>query len=224
MGREEAREKFAAAVDRVALPPLSDIARFAQALTTPAAVARQYFSFWRGPIDDARAQRIVDFLMFDLRVEGFGRRAVDQFALERGAQLDEEARGLLDAWSASPYRLYVVERWSGGFVHCADALTPERGGIEVLPLRGGGPLSEGKPIALRALACAGGYFSTGSPTQFGDRSAAEVAAAIKGRHLDYVRRQRIIGIDEFLKVQPTALDEEAALGAPASIIIPGRPR
>ena len=221
MGREEEREQFAAVVDRVALPTLSELARFAQRLAPPDAVARQYFSFWRGRVDDARAQRVIDFLMFDLRLEGFGRRAIEQFALERGAQLGEEERRLLARWEQSGYRLYSVDRWSGGFVRCTDALATERGSIEVLPLHGRGP-REGSPIALRALACANGYFSAGYPTEFGRRSAIDVVNAVKGRHLDFVRRQRIVGLEDFLRMQPTVLDEEAAVDDRASIIVPGR--
>mgnify|MGYP001227085995 CR=1 FL=1 len=224
MGKEEKRADFARAVDQTALPLLLELARFAQAKPGPLeSVARRFFPFWSGPLDERRGARVVDFLMFDFRNGGYGRRAIDEFLIQRGAGLPDEARTMLTRWSDATQRLYAVERWSGGFITCSDALA---GGaaIEVLPLRSEGARSEGRPVGLRALACGVAYFCTGRPLEFDVRGTDEVRAAVRARHLTYVRTKRIAGIDEFLRADPTALDEEAALGGrTSSIILPGLP-
>ena len=60
----------------------------------------------------------------------------------------------------------------------------------------------------------------GRPTTFGARTVEDVAQGVRARHIEYVRVKRIVGMDDFLRLAPTALDEEAA-PAPASIIVPG---
>jgi hypothetical protein len=37
-----------------------------------------------------------------------------------------------------------------------------------------------------------------------------------------VRRERIVGLEEFLRLESTAFDEEAATGSRSTIIVPGR--
>jgi hypothetical protein len=79
----------------------------------------------------------------------------------------------------------------------------------------------GDAFALRALPIAGGHFCAGRPQQFSGRAAGDVTEAIRARHLRFVRTQRIVGIDEFLRIAPKALDEEAAqAGGASSIILP----
>lgn len=221
MGHEMERTRFADAVDRIALPLLSEVARLAQRFgPSPDAVARRHFSFWHGALDEDRAARIIDFLMFDIRLEGYGRRAIDQFIVEQSARRTPAELQMLDAWSTSTFRLYAVTRWSGGFVTCKDALAEDGPPIEVLPLRGREPIPQGRALALRALACADGYFCTGRLLQF-NSSVDGVAAAIRLRHLDHVRRERIVSFDDFLRAQPTVFDEEAAGGATSALIVPG---
>jgi hypothetical protein len=233
LGHEAEHDAYAAALERSVLPLLSDLARFAEAATRQPleAVARKDFPFWRGPLDDAMAARVVDHLMFDLRHERFGRTAIDQYVLERANALSEQSRALLKAWQGATQRLYRVESWSAGFLQCTDLLGDASGSISVWPLgRNAGLVAEGSPVALRALATNSDpdahdvrFVCLGRPTQFGQRSAEQVAAAIRQRHLDFVRSKRIVGIDEFLRIAPTVLDEEAAAaGAPTSgIILPG---
>lgn len=225
MGHEEEREAIAATIDRTALPLLSEVARSTERYAPrPDSIAREFFPFWRGPLDDAKAARLMDFEIFDFVLPGLGRRGVEQFMAERGERLTDAERAMVDEWSAAAFRLYVVESWSGGFVRCNDALAEDGAVIDVLPLRGRGPIGEGSPIALRALASSGGaFFCTTSPLQFGDRSSTDVIEAIRARHLDFVRRRKIVGIEDFLRVAPTALDEEAAIGASMGrIIVPSR--
>lgn len=226
MGREAERAAIAAAVDHRTLPLLSEIARSAERYAPrPDALAREFFPFWRGSLDQNRTARLVDFEIFDLILPGLGRRGVEQFIAERGDRLNDAERTMAQPWSAADFRLYLVEGWSGGFVRCTDALADgaASGPIEVLPLRGRGPIPEGAPVAFRALAVDGAYFCTTQPLPFGGRPAADVVDAVRGRHLDFVRRRKIVSIDDFLRAAPTTLDEEAATGAPEGrIIVPSR--
>jgi len=223
MGKEEERAAFGRLAEETALPLLSELARFAErAAPGPLeTVARQFFPFWTGRLDAIKGARVLDFLIFDFRREGYGRRAIDEFSIERAARLCDAARATLARWSEAAYRLYVVDGWSAGFTACVDAFA---GGpaIDVLALRGGASLTPGRPVALRALACGAGALCTGKPLEFGERGADEVREAIRSRHLAYVRTERIAGIDEFFRAQPTAIDEEAAVGGQTSrIIVPG---
>ena len=230
LGHEAEHDKYAAELERHVLPLLAEIARFAEAATRRPleAVARDAFPFWRRPLDDAMAARVVDYLIFNHRHERFGRTALDQFLLERSYRLDEKRRALLTSWQGTTQRLYRVDGWSAGFLRCGDLLTEEQRSISVWPLgRNAGLVSENSPVALRALSLErvpelGHFISLGRPTQFGGRSAEQALAAIRQRHLDFVRSQRIVSIDEFLRLAPTALDEEAApVGASSGIILPG---
>ena len=233
LGREAEHDANAAALERVVLPQLASLARFAETATRQPleAVARTAFPFWRGRLDEAMTTRVVDYLMFDVRHERFGRTAIDQYVLERGHALGEQARAVVTSWQTATRRLYRVDGWSAGFLLCTDALAEDLRPISVWPVgRSAGVVSDGAPVALRALSIeaaeefkAGQYVCVGRPTQFGARSVDDVIAGIKRRHLDFVRTQRIVSIDDFLRLAPTALDEEAAAAAvPASgIIVPG---
>ena len=225
LGREEGRDAFARLVRERALPLLESLAKFAEeSVRAPlATVASREFPFWRGGLDEQRAARVLDYLMFDYRPAGIGRRTVDEFAIQRGPQLNADQQALLENWSASTTRIYAVKDWSGGFVRCRDVLADPPVTIEVMQLQGRRPLPEGQVVALRALPLGDRYFCVGEPLQFGARSADEVASAIRARHLDYVRRRRIMGIDEFLRVEPKVVDEEAFAGSRASGIILARP-
>jgi hypothetical protein len=224
LGREAEHDAFAAALEGHALPLLSRLAKFAEnAMQAPLdAVARKEFAFWRGALDDAMASRVVDHLMFDVRLERYGRTAIDQFVLEQSHQLGEDERAMLAAWGEEHRRLYRVDGWAAGFLTCTDAFSEQPRQITVWPLgRGAGLIAEGAPVALRALAAAGAFMCVGRPTAFGSRSVEDVAQAMRARHVDFVRSKRIVGLDEFLRVAPTALDEEATPALSAGIIVPG---
>ncbi|MBV8282646.1 MAG: hypothetical protein JO347_11385, partial [Candidatus Eremiobacteraeota bacterium] len=106
--------------------------------------------------------------------------------------------------------------------HCTDLLADEPAQIEVWPLgREAGVVPDAAAAALRALPALEKHICIGKPATFGARGAADVQAAVRGRHLDYVRSQRIVGIDDFLRAAPTALDEEAASAPSSGIIMPG---
>ena len=230
LGHEAEHDAYAVELERVVLPLLAEVARFAEAATRRPleAVAREAFPFWRRALDDAMAARVVDYLIFDHRHEHFGRTALAQFLLERSYRLDEKSRALLTSWQDTTQRLYRVDGWSAGFLQCSDLLAEERRSISVWPLgRNAGIVTEGSPVALRALSLEsvpelGHFICLGRPTQLRGRSAEQAVVAIRQKHLDFVRSQRIVGIDEFLRLAPTALDEEAAAAATGSgIIVPG---
>jgi hypothetical protein len=118
--------------------------------------------------------------------------------------------------------LYRVDGWSGGSFRCADLLVEAAHTIDVWPLgRETGTIADGVPVALRALPALERYICIGRPTTFGARSVSDVQGAVRSRHLDYVRSERIVSLDEFLRLEPTALDEEAAATTSSSIIVPG---
>lgn len=224
LGREAEHDAFAAALEAHALPLLSHLAKFAErAMQAPLdAVARKEFPFWRGALDDAMAARVVDHLMFDVRMERYGRTAIDQFALEQDHELGDAERAMLAAWGRASRRLYRVDGWSAGFLACTDVFSEQSEQTKVWPLgRGAGLIADGVPVALRALEAAGAFMSVGRPTAFGARSVEDVAQAVRARHVDFVRSRRIVGLDEFLRVVPTVLDEEAMPAPSAGIIVPG---
>jgi hypothetical protein len=225
LGHEAEHDAYAAALEATALPLLSGLLKFAETATRAPleSVAAADFPFWHGAFDEAKASRVVEHLMFDARLERYGRTAIDEFVLERAHALREDERRLLADWQAARHRLYRVDGWSAGFLRCRDLLTEEAAEVRVWPLgRAAGLISDGAPVALRALPAADAAVCIGRPTQFGARQAEEVAQAVRSRHLAFVRSQRIIGIDEFLRVVPVVLDEEAAAGSRASsIIVPG---
>jgi SEC-C motif len=222
LGREAEHDAFADALEARPLPLLARLARFAEnAMRTPIEeVARKDFPFWRTPLDEAMAARVVEHIIFEVRLERYGRTAIDEFLLEQGHALGTDERSMLDSWGETSRRLYRADGWSAGFLLCADAFAEQPPPIKVWPLgRDAGLIPDGAPVALRALAAAGEFICVGRPTTFGDRSLSDVAEAVRGRQIDYVRSQRIVGLDEFLRVVPTALDEEAA-PTPAGIIVP----
>ena len=225
LGREVEHDRFAEALEQRALPRLSQLARFAEtAMGVPLdVVARSEFAFWRTPLDEAAAARVVDHLMFDVRLERYGRTAIDQFVMERAPAFDAPDQAMVKAWSDARRLLYRVDGWSAGFLRCAPVLEESGASINVWPLgRGAGVVADGAPVALRALTALDAYVSLGRPVLFGSRSVEDVAQAVKRRHLDFVRNKRIVGIDEFLRLEPKALDEEAAVSSrESSIIVPG---
>lgn len=224
LGREAEHDAFAASLEASALPLLSRLAKFAEtAMRTPLeAVARTEFPFWRAALDDAMAARVVDHLMFDVRLERYGRTAIEQYLLEQEHLLSADERAMLVAWGEARRRLYRVDHWSAGFIVCMDVLAEQPQEMRVRPLgRGSGLIADGAPIALRALPAADAFMSVGKPTTFASRSVEDVAQSLRARHVDYVRSTRIVGLDEFLRLAPTALDEEAAPSPAAGIIVPG---
>jgi len=224
LGREAEHDAFADALETRVLPLLSQLARFAESASglTLDMVARAEFPFWRGHLDEAAAARVIDHLMFDVRLERYGRTAIDQFLLERGALLGTGERAMIDAWAATPRRLYRLEGWSAGFLHVVDLLGETPAPIAVWPLgRGAGLIADGAPLALRALPALEAFVSLGRPTTFGARDVEQVSSAVRERHLDFVRSQRIVGMDDFLRLSPTALDEEASSARESGIIVPG---
>ena len=225
LGREVEHDRFAEALERRVLPRLSQLARFAEtAVGVPLdVVARDEFPFWRTPLDEAAAARVVDHLMFDKRLEHYGRTAIDQFVMERGPAFDATDRAMVEAWRSARRLLYRVDGWSAGFLRCTPVLGESGASIDVWPLgRSAGVVADGAPVALRALSALDTHISLGRPVLFGSRSVEEVAHAVTRRHLDFVRSKRIVSIDEFLRLEPKALDEEAAVSSrESSIIVPG---
>ncbi|HXM17797.1 MAG TPA: SEC-C metal-binding domain-containing protein [Candidatus Tumulicola sp.] len=233
LGREAQRDAFARSLEARALPLLQEIARYAERVAGMPlnAVAQREFPFWRGALTPERAARAVDFLIFDFRLEHYGHSALRQFAIEHGENVafraklgEEDQQSLLASWQEARTRLYRVEGWSAGFVQCVELLTDEPKKIEVWPLgEPGEPIADGAPVALRALAAAGRHVCIGRPMRFGERTVEDVAQAVRARQLDYVRRVRIVSLDDFYRLEPKALDEEAAVLArhASGIVLPG---
>lgn len=224
LGREAERLAFADSLEAVALPLLRRLARFAEASAEVGleGVARAEFPFWQGEVDRSQAARIVDFLMFDYRPRHFGRRTAEQFAIEVGPSLDAAAQTLLGAWVDAPRRLVEAGRWSAGFTTCVDLLDENAARFDVFDIEGSWRPGDGRPFAVRPLAVGEHCICTGTPVGFGGRASAEVADAMRRRHLDFVRMQRIAPLGEFLRTNPTALDEESVTRPSSStIVLPG---
>jgi hypothetical protein len=220
---EAERLAFVKAVFDRAVPLLSQLAHFAQrAVDAPLErLAHDEFPFWRGSVDASRGARVLDFLMFDYRLPLYGARAVDEFLRQVGPSLTDEQRSLVRDWSEATRRPYRAVDWSGGFTTCADLIEETAPQIILFELEEDWRPAVGDAFALRALPIAGGHFCAGRPQQFSGRAAGDVTEAIRARHLRFVRTQRIVGIDEFLRIAPKALDEEAAqAGGASSIILP----
>ncbi len=206
------------------MPLLSRLARFAETSASRSleSVAREEFPFWRGRLDKAQGARLVDFLMFDLRPKHFGRRTIEQFAIEVASSLDGDARAMLERWVDAPRHLYRASEWSGGFTSCVDIFVDEAAAIDVFDVEGSWRPAQGEAFALRAVRVGDLYLCAGPPLGYPGRSAADVADAVRRRHLDFVRTQRIAGISDFLRLSPKALDEESVVQMSSStIVLPG---
>jgi hypothetical protein len=219
---------FAQALQSVALPLLSELARFAEktAGAPLETIARKEFPFWTGPLDKAQGARVVDFLMFESRPKFQARRTVEEFAIQVGPSLPDETQKVLAGWVDAPRRLYRVDGWSGGFVTVVDLLEEDAAPKTVFDIEGSWQSASGEPAILRPLTVApgadGDSFCAGRPLGFGGRPADDVVEAIRRRHFDFVRTERIVRMDDFLRLAPKALDEEAARRPLESmIIVPG---
>ena len=226
LGKEETRAEFARELNAYALPLLRELGRYVSQRggASLEAIASERFRFWRPPLDRTRAARVLEYAIFDFRGNGQTRTAAQEYLAERGPIVAPQWRGLLESWQDTSMRLYVLENWSGGFARCRAVLPDDGLTIEVMPLESGSsPLVVGAPLALRALPVPPASMYPAWPVTFGERSSADVAAAIVARHHAYVRRERIVGLEEFLRLDSTAFDEEAATTTRSSIIVPGRP-
>jgi len=226
LGKEAQRERFAAQLEAHALPLLRELGQFAarRAALPPEKVAAERFPFWRPPLSPAQGARLLEYLIFDYRAERHGPTAAAEFAEQRGPLLAPPAQALLRGWVDAATELYLLESWSGGFTRCRSALDAATPAIEVMPLeRQDALIAAGSPVALRALAVGAAFIYPALPIAFGSRTLEDVLAAMQARHHAFVRRERIVPFEEFLRLEPTAFDEEAAAAASAPrIIVPGR--
>jgi len=218
---EAERREFAFQLEAVGLPLLTRLARFAESAAEGGleAIARDEFPFWNGRIDKARGARVVDFLMFEYRPRHFGRRTVEQFAVEVAPALDPRGQQMLATWVDAPRRLVRTLEWSGGFTTCVDLLDENAPTFDVFDVQAEWKPDPDEAAALRPLATGGLFICAGRPLGFAGRSATDLADAIHRRHLDHVRTQRIVSIGDFLKASPKALDEEAARPPATSTIV-----
>ena len=224
LGKEEARAEFASELQRDALPLLRELGRYAseRSGSAPQTIAAERFPFWRPPADRIKTARLLDYLIFDHRVQ-HGITAVEEYLGQRGPLITQAQRKLLEAWQSRGIRLYMLEGWSGGFACCSASLPDDGARIEVAPLeRSDSTIKPGSPIALRALPVGPAFLFPSWPISFGNRTAADVAASIVARHHAYVRTQRIVALDDFLRLESTVFDEEAAAALASPIIVPGR--
>jgi len=221
---EETRAEFARELSAYGLPLLRELGRYAtqRGGAKLEAIASERFGFWRPPLNRTRAARVLDYAIFDFRAIGNRQTAAQEYLAERGPIVVPEWRDLLEEWQDASMRLYVLEHWSGGFARCRAALPDDGRTIDVMPLEASStPLAIGLPLALRALPVAPAFMYPAWPVTFGERSTADVAAAIVARHHAYVRRERIVSLEEFLRLEGTAFDEEATIGNRPTIIVPG---
>ena len=221
LGNEAEGPAFAGALESSGLPVLRRLGRFAESIAGAAlsAFARDEFDFWRGPLTSAQSARVADYLMFDFRPAHTARRTVEEFALRYSGELKPDQQDLLVSWIDAPRRLFKTIDWSGGFTVCVDLLEESATPMRVFDIASERKPKLGEAIAMRPLGLRGWHISVGPPIAYPGRDALEVAESIKRRHLDYVRSQRIVGIDDFLRTSPKALDEEAARPAGASSIL-----
>ena len=225
LGKEETRGDFSRELNGFALPLLRELGRYAAARSGAAleTIASERFGFWRPPLDRTHAARVLDYAIFDFRASGNRRTAAEEYLAERGSIVAPQWRVLLEAWQDTSMRLYVLEHLSGGFARCRAILPDDGREIELMPLEANAtPLAVGAPLALRALPVASAFVYPAWPVTFGDRTTADVSAAIVARHHAYARRERIVSLEEFVRLESTAFDEEAAIGNPSTIIVPGR--
>lgn len=225
LGKEAQREEFVRELQAHGLPLLRELGRYAtqRSGATPEAIAAERFPTWRPPLDRLRASRLLDYLIFDYRPAKYGRSAAEEYLAERGPIGSPPWRALLGAWQSVSMRLYVLEQWSAGFARCRAGLPDDGGIIDVMPLeRADTTIEDESPVALRALPIGPGFVYASWPVTFGARSIADVRSGIIARHHTFVRRERIVSMEEFLRVDGTAFDEEAAGGLPSQIILPGR--
>jgi hypothetical protein len=225
LGREHERDTFARELEQHGLPLLRELGRYAvtRSASPPEKIAGERFPFWRPPLDRIRASRLLDYLIFDHRPTAYGNSAAQDYLQERAPLLNDTWRRLLADWQNSTMRLYVLDQWSGGFARCRCVLPQAAQTIEVMPLeRAEAKIADESPIALRALPLGNLFVYASWPTTFGDRSVEDVRESVVARHHAYVRRERIVSIEEFLGHSGTVFDEEAAAVSTSKIILPGR--
>jgi|GEM_PF-1598237 len=226
LGKEEQREQFARELDAFALPLLRDLGQFAarRANTSPEKIAAERFPFWRPPMNSMQGSRLLDYLIFDYHPDKYGVSAASEYAAERSSLLPSQSQFILQQWINVSTQLYVLSSWSAGFAACRPATDEGAAVVDVMPLEREGPLiAPGRPVALRALPVGHAFVYPSWPITFGSRSAADVLGSVQARHHTFARRERIVSFEDFLKLEPTAFDEEAAVDMSAPrIIIPGR--
>src|SRR5579863_1976560 len=221
--RMDERSAFLETLNASAVPLMVRLARYAESTAgVPLeAVAREDFPFWRGARTRAQGARALDHLLFEPR-SGSGGRIAARFADDVGNGLDAAQRALLARWIATPRRVYRVSGSWLGFTDCVDLLEEAAPVTPVYDIEEEWRPAPGMVVALRALPVAAGFFCAGTPVGFGARSPEDVVEHVRARHLDFVRSERIVSIDEYLRLRPTAIDEEAARRSGASsIILPG---
>ncbi len=206
------------------MPLLRELGRFAvqRRDAEPETIAAERFPFWRAPLDRSRTARLLDYAIFDYRLGGHGPTAVAEYLAQRGSIVSIPWRSLLETWQDVGMALYTAREISNSFVVCRRVLPAAGGDIEVTPLEQGAHVAPGSPVALRALPVASGFVYPAAPVTFGARSSDEVSAAIVARHHAYVRSQRIVSLEDFLRIEGTAFDETAADASGSAIILPGR--
>jgi hypothetical protein len=225
LGKEEQQNTFVRELEQYGLPLMRELGRYAteRAESRPETIAAERFPFWRPPLDRMRASRLLDYLIFDYRPASYGRSAAEEYLAQRGPILAPRWRELLAAWQKVTMRLYVLEGWSAGMACCRQILPEAEQTIEVMPLeRPEARIAAQSPVALRPLFI-GGLAVYGSwPITFPGRSVEDVRASMITRHHAFVRSQRIVGLEEFLAIDGTVFDEEAAASSASKILIPGR--
>ncbi len=223
LGRESDREEFERQISAVGIPLLRELGRFAgqQAGQPPETIAAQRFPFWRPPLDKMRAARLLDYLIFDYRPNTYGRNAIEEYIAQRQSIVTPEWRTLLEAWQSVGMELYVLERWSAGFALCRSVLPHSERDKEVMPLESGPEIAPGSAIALRALPVGELFVYASWPTTFGDRSIDDVIESVIARHHAFVRSERIVSMEDFLRLDGTVFEEIAAAPTHGGIIVPG---
>ena len=223
LGKEEQRDRLRAEVTAHALPLLRELGRYAveRAGSSPERIAAERFSFWRPPLTRVQSARLLDYLIFDHSITKHGPSAAAQYASERGPLLPERWASLLKGWT-TPTTLLTFAGWSGGLLQCVSALEEGSNTLDVVVLEPQTDqlLRENEPLGLRALPVGEGYLYPSWPLQFHGRSVEDVVSAVKARHHAFVRRERIVSLAEFLRLEPTVLDEEAASATQSAIIVP----
>jgi hypothetical protein len=183
-------------------------------------VAARYFSFWPRPLTPEQEERLIEFATFDAGLYEGSASAAIEFARERGPFLTPLQREYVALWCDTGTRLWTLAAREGQVLTCRSLLPVNGETRDVICLRKVPPVDTGAPLALRALQTGASAVCAAPPVVFDGRHAEDVAAAIVRRHHDFVRTQRILGLEEFMRRCGWIFDEEAYAARHRHIIVP----
>jgi hypothetical protein len=184
-----------------------EFARFAKDERFARAFADAVGLFWDGHytlenahmMNEDEALRFFDWFVLDHIPEG-GQRLFDVYAAEKGAELDERERALLEAWKqARPASAYVVVELDRPRVHLRDVFTGDEVWVE--DAAAAHILDEGETLLGRVLAVNAMNRMAGGAARLPIDEAADLAPEITRARVTFLADHPGATWDDFLRAR-----------------------